>query len=71
MVVFATGFDAQDFCAGVNIIGPHGESLDAVWHGEPSALYGVSVGDFPNYFMTYGPQVGAVAHDVQSEVFAA
>jgi cation diffusion facilitator CzcD-associated flavoprotein CzcO len=57
--VLATGFDAQDFCSGMDIMGLGGVSMADMWHGEPVAMYGVSVRDFPNYFMTYGPQVAA------------
>jgi 4-hydroxyacetophenone monooxygenase len=55
VVVWATGFRANDFLVPMEVVGRGGVELREAWHGRPRALYGISVPEFPNFFMMYGP----------------
>jgi 4-hydroxyacetophenone monooxygenase len=55
VVIFATGFHTQKFLHPMDIRGRGGMALNAFWGEEPSALYGIVVPHFPNFYMMYGP----------------
>ena len=57
IIVLATGFRAQDFLGTMEIVGLGGQTLAETWEvaGGPEAFLGVSVPDFPNFFIAYGP----------------
>ncbi|RMF70483.1 MAG: NAD(P)/FAD-dependent oxidoreductase [Alphaproteobacteria bacterium] len=55
VLVYATGFEADAFVAPMEIIGRGGRSLQEVWNGAPFAHRGVTVPNFPNFYMLYGP----------------
>ncbi len=55
VIVLATGFQAANYLARVRIAGRGGRTLTDVWAGEPHAYLGITVPDFPNFFMIYGP----------------
>ncbi len=55
VIVMATGFQAADYLARVRVVGRRGETLQERWAGEPRAYLGITVPDFPNFFMLYGP----------------
>jgi cation diffusion facilitator CzcD-associated flavoprotein CzcO len=55
VLIMATGYDPAQALKGLNIIGRSGKSLAAVWGDEPRAYFGITVPDFPNLFMMYGP----------------
>jgi cation diffusion facilitator CzcD-associated flavoprotein CzcO len=55
VIVQATGFRAADYLARVEITGRTGETLQNRWAGEPRAFLGITVPEFPNFFMLYGP----------------
>jgi cation diffusion facilitator CzcD-associated flavoprotein CzcO len=55
VIVMATGFQAANYLARLQVIGPRGEALSARWAGEPRAYLGITVPGFPNFFMLYGP----------------
>ncbi|MCP2671407.1 NAD(P)/FAD-dependent oxidoreductase [Maricaulaceae bacterium EIL42A08] len=54
-IIFATGFKATEFLAGLTVIGPEGKTLKDAWGASPRAYRGVAVSGFPNLFMMYGP----------------
>jgi 4-hydroxyacetophenone monooxygenase len=54
-IVFATGFHANRFLWPMQIVGRGGKELAAVWGEDPRAYLGISVPDFPNLFLLYGP----------------
>ena len=54
-VVFATGFDTQALVAPMRLEGRDGRTLDEAWADGPYAHLGLSVPDFPNLFLLYGP----------------
>ena len=55
VIVLATGFKTQGFVAPMEIIGKGGRTLAAEWEQVPRAYLGMSVPNFPNMFMLYGP----------------
>jgi 4-hydroxyacetophenone monooxygenase len=55
VVVWATGFQPNDFMLPLSIVGRDGVDLRQMWAGKPQAHLGVDVPGFPNFFMMYGP----------------
>jgi cation diffusion facilitator CzcD-associated flavoprotein CzcO len=55
VVVLATGFQPADYLARLRVVGRDGRSLQEHWADEPRAFLGITVPDFPNFFMLYGP----------------
>jgi cation diffusion facilitator CzcD-associated flavoprotein CzcO len=55
VIVFATGFESTDFLAPIAIEGRRGRSLKEEWRDGARAYLGMSVPDFPNLFLMYGP----------------
>lgn len=54
-IVYATGFDAQDFLESIDITGVGGQKLATQWTDGAHAYLGMYVPNFPNLFVTYGP----------------
>lgn len=58
IVIMATGFEVTKMASRLNISGPAG-NLSDVWNGDdPQAYLGISVPNFPNFFMMAGPTTG-------------
>ena len=55
VIIFATGFESTDFLAPMAIEGRGGRSLKDEWRDGARAYLGISVPDFPNLFLMYGP----------------
>jgi 4-hydroxyacetophenone monooxygenase len=56
MIVLATGFDALNFLAPINIVGRSGATLREAWGDDDGrAFLGLAVPDYPNLFCLYGP----------------
>ncbi len=55
VVVWATGFRANDMLLPMHIVGRGGADLRERWGIRPRAYLGMTVPDFPNFFMLYGP----------------
>jgi cation diffusion facilitator CzcD-associated flavoprotein CzcO len=55
VLVMATGFQASNYLARVQVVGRDGRTLQEHWAGEPHAFLGITVPGFPNFFMLYGP----------------
>lgn len=55
IVVLATGFRAREFLVNIDVQGPNG-ALSEAWADEDARAYmGMSVPNFPNLFVMYGP----------------
>jgi cation diffusion facilitator CzcD-associated flavoprotein CzcO len=54
-IIYATGFDAQDFLESIDITGVGGQKLATQWVDGAHAYLGMYVPNFPNLFVTYGP----------------
>jgi len=55
VIVYGTGFRTLDFLAPMAVTGRGGRSLRQLWHDGAQAYLGISVAEFPNFFMLYGP----------------
>ena len=54
-IIYATGFDAQNFLESIDVTGVDGHKLAAQWKDGAHAYLGMYVPNFPNLFVTYGP----------------
>ncbi len=55
VIVMSTGFQPTRFLANIAVSGRKGIDLHTVWKERASAYLGVTVPDFPNFFVLYGP----------------
>ena len=55
VIVLSTGFQPTRYLAHLRVVGRDGRSLHDYWAGEPRAFLGITVPNFPNFFMLYGP----------------
>ena len=55
VLVLATGFRSTEFLAPMEIVGRGGKRLADAWHHGAEAYLGLTVPNFPNFFMMYGP----------------
>jgi cation diffusion facilitator CzcD-associated flavoprotein CzcO len=55
VIIYATGFDAQEFLESIDITGVGGQKLAAQWADGARAYLGIYVPHFPNLLVTYGP----------------
>lgn len=55
VVIYATGFETKSFAGETAISGLGGVTLAEAWKAGPEAYLGITVADFPNLFMLYGP----------------
>ncbi len=55
IIVYATGFKADQFMRPMKVTGHNNIELNDLWSDTPSAYLAVSVPDFPNFFMLNGP----------------
>ncbi len=54
-LVYATGFETTSWNWSVDIVGQQKQSLSEQWSPTPRAYLGITVADFPNFFVLYGP----------------
>ncbi len=62
VLIYGTGFHASDFLRNIEVRGRGGVELHDVWDGDARAFLGVTVPDFPNFFMLYGPNTNVVVN---------
>ena len=55
VLVMSTGFQPTRFMAGVKLVGRDGREIQEAWGDRPRAFLGVTVPQFPNLFILYGP----------------
>jgi cation diffusion facilitator CzcD-associated flavoprotein CzcO len=55
VIIYGTGFSANDFLAAMNVRGQGGRDLREQWSEGARAYLGMSVPHFPNLFLMYGP----------------
>ena len=58
VIVYGTGFRAQEVVGGARIAGEGGRTLAEAWENGVEAFFGVSVTGFPNLFLLVGPNTG-------------
>ena len=62
VLIYGTGFQASNFLSFLKIKGRGGRDLHEAWGGDAKAYLGMTVPDFPNLFMTYGPNTNIVVN---------
>jgi 4-hydroxyacetophenone monooxygenase len=55
VLVYGTGFQASDFLMPMRVVGSGGVELHERWGGDARAYLGITVPEFPNLFLMYGP----------------
>jgi cation diffusion facilitator CzcD-associated flavoprotein CzcO len=55
VLVMATGFQTTNYLSRLRVVGRRGRALQEYWGEEPHAYLGITVPEFPNFFMLYGP----------------
>jgi len=55
VIIYGTGFDAQDFLSSIDVTGRAGVKLATQWTDGAHAYLGIYAPHFPNLFITYGP----------------
>ena len=61
-IILATGFEAANMLGSMTVVGRSGQPLAQAWAGDdPRAFLGMTMPDYPNLFVTYGPNTG-LAH---------
>ncbi|MBK5222909.1 MAG: NAD(P)/FAD-dependent oxidoreductase [Acidimicrobiia bacterium] len=62
VIIYGTGFAASDFLTPMKVTGRQGRDLHETWGGDARAYLGITLPDFPNFFMLYGPNTNIVAN---------
>ena len=60
VIIYGTGFDASKFLMPMRVMGVGGVDLHERWGGDARAYLGITVPEFPNLFMMYGPNTNIV-----------
>ncbi len=58
IIVYATGFDMENYMRKTEVIGPGGVKLSELWADIPTAYKGAFIPGMPNFYMTTGPNTG-------------
>ncbi|MFR9750875.1 flavin-containing monooxygenase [Nocardia sp. 004] len=70
-IIYGTGFKGAEFLWPMNIYGRGGHKLADVWAEGAHAYYGMTVPEFPNLFLLYGPNtnlsVGSIVYMIESQ----
>lgn len=64
VIIYGTGFKGTEFLWPMNVYGRGGRKLSDVWAEGAHAYYGISVPDFPNLFLVYGPNTNLAAGSI-------
>ncbi|HYM14707.1 MAG TPA: NAD(P)/FAD-dependent oxidoreductase [Dehalococcoidia bacterium] len=62
VIIYGTGFQASHFLTPMRVTGRDGIDLNAQWDGDARAYLGITVPNFPNFFMLYGPNTNIVVN---------
>jgi 4-hydroxyacetophenone monooxygenase len=60
VLIYGTGFQASRFLTPMQVRGVGGVDLHERWDGDARAYLGITVPDFPNLFLMYGPNTNIV-----------
>ena len=58
VLIYGTGFRATEPLIGARIVGRSGVEIHDTWKSRMSAYLGITVNDFPNFFILLGPNTG-------------
>ncbi len=62
VIIYGTGFTASEFLEPMRFTGKGGVDLHQQWNGDARAYLGVTVPNFPNLFIMYGPNTNIVVN---------
>lgn len=62
VIIYGTGFQASRFLTPMKIHGRNGIELNQQWQGDARAYLGITVPNFPNFFLMYGPNTNIVVN---------
>ncbi len=62
VIIYGTGFQASKFLTPMKVHGRGGIELHQQWNGDARAYMGITVPNFPNFFMLYGPNTNIVVN---------
>jgi 4-hydroxyacetophenone monooxygenase len=62
VLIYGTGFTASKFLAPMKIKGRRGHDLHQQWAGDARAYLGITIPNFPNLFLMYGPNTNIVVN---------
>jgi 4-hydroxyacetophenone monooxygenase len=62
VIIYGTGFTASDFLRTFQVKGRGGVELHEQWAGDAKAYLGMTVPNFPNLFIVYGPNTNIVVN---------
>jgi cation diffusion facilitator CzcD-associated flavoprotein CzcO len=72
IIVYATGFDMENYMRQTEVIGPGGAKLTDIWARIPFAYKGGFVPGLPNFYFTTGPNTGvgttSVVYMIEAEL---
>jgi 4-hydroxyacetophenone monooxygenase len=60
VLIYGTGFQASNFLFPMKITGRRGVDIHERWDGDARAYLGITVPEFPNLFILYGPNTNIV-----------
>jgi 4-hydroxyacetophenone monooxygenase len=60
VIIYGTGFQASKFLTPMCVEGRGGIDMNQQWDGDARAYLGITVPNFPNFFMMYGPNTNIV-----------
>jgi 4-hydroxyacetophenone monooxygenase len=60
VIIYGTGFEASKFLTPMSVHGRDGVDLHEHWDGEARAYLGLTIPEFPNLFLMYGPNTNIV-----------
>ena len=66
VIIYATGFKSHAFMGSMRVSGRDGIGLDERWGNAPEAYLGITVDNFPNLFLVYGPNTNLNHNSVVS-----
>ncbi|WP_054816457.1 flavin-containing monooxygenase [Nocardia arizonensis] len=71
VIIYGTGFKGTEFLWPMRVYGRGGKALTEVWAEGAHAYYGITVPEFPNMFMVYGPNTnlssGSIIYMIESQ----
>ncbi len=62
VIIYGTGFQASRFLTPMTVVGRQGADLNVQWDGDARAYLGITVPNFPNFFLLYGPNTNIVVN---------
>jgi 4-hydroxyacetophenone monooxygenase len=62
VLIYGTGFTASKFLTPMKIKGRRGQDLHQQWAGDARAYLGITIPNFPNLFLMYGPNTNIVVN---------